>query len=229
MNRVLTFGGVPVLLAGLLAALTVGTPAACGDDLDDALLKDLDNELLEGLDDIPLPDPPRPNDADDQPATQLQQNVDGEDIGTPAESPLARIGSRMRLVEQRIAQEDTSTETRDMQKRIVADLALLIEQMKQQCSNCKKSKPGGGAAKAGAGEGAKQASSRPAGDSEDRVGKSEAETARLEETKKMLDEVWGHLPPRLREQLQNSDGIRFLPKYERLIEQFYRRLSEEKR
>jgi hypothetical protein len=42
-----------------------------------------------------------------------------------------------------------------------------------------------------------------------------------------LRHVWGHLPDKTREQLQAPSSEQFLPKYQRLIEQFYQRLAEE--
>jgi hypothetical protein len=44
----------------------------------------------------------------------------------------------------------------------------------------------------------------------------------------MLKRVWGHLPPRLREQLSSGMAEEFLPKYEKLIEEYYQRLVEER-
>ena len=43
----------------------------------------------------------------------------------------------------------------------------------------------------------------------------------------MLKEVWGHLPARVREQMQNSASEQFLSKYEELIEKYYERLTED--
>ena len=42
----------------------------------------------------------------------------------------------------------------------------------------------------------------------------------------MMKRVWGHLPARNREQMQSSISEEFLPKYERLIGQYYSRLAE---
>lgn len=45
--------------------------------------------------------------------------------------------------------------------------------------------------------------------------------------KKLEIDVWGHLPPHLRDQLLNTYGERMLPKYEQLVKQFYEALSEQ--
>jgi hypothetical protein len=54
--------------------------------------------------------------------------------------------------------------------------------------------------------------------------KAAAEAARK---KKLEIDVWGHLPPHLRDQLLNTYGERMLPKYEQLVKQFYEALSEQ--
>ena len=43
-----------------------------------------------------------------------------------------------------------------------------------------------------------------------------------------MGEVWGHLPERYRRHVQNAGAIEFLPQYRKLIEDYYRRLSEER-
>jgi hypothetical protein len=43
----------------------------------------------------------------------------------------------------------------------------------------------------------------------------------------LLRQVWGHLPPKIRDQMQSGLIEEFLPKYERLIEEYYSRLAEE--
>lgn len=48
-----------------------------------------------------------------------------------------------------------------------------------------------------------------------------------ERRKKLETDVWGHLPPALREQLLNTYGGRTLPKYEELVKQFYESLTEQ--
>ena len=57
---------------------------------------------------------------------------------------------------------------------------------------------------------------------------SERKAAEEEARKKKLEmDVWGHLPPHMREQLLNTYGERKLLKYEQLVKQFYESLSEQ--
>ena len=44
-----------------------------------------------------------------------------------------------------------------------------------------------------------------------------------------MKDTWGHLPPRDREQMLQNTPDKFLPKYELLIEQYYKRLAEDPR
>ena len=44
----------------------------------------------------------------------------------------------------------------------------------------------------------------------------------------LLRRMWGHLPDKVRDQMQASLSEQFLPKYERLIEEYYKRLAEER-
>lgn len=43
----------------------------------------------------------------------------------------------------------------------------------------------------------------------------------------MLQNVWGHLPTRARESLRQVSAVKFHPKYENLIKEYFRRLAEE--
>lgn len=42
----------------------------------------------------------------------------------------------------------------------------------------------------------------------------------------MLRELWGHLPEHERQQVINSTIEKFVPKYESLIKEYFKRLSE---
>jgi hypothetical protein len=209
--------------------------------LDDLLLDDLDNDLPDGLDANPskagsdaVPDA-RAGSTSDLDDELLRQLGEGEDLGEETLDPLLLISRRMRAVEDLIEGSNTSQPTQRLQKQIVEDLDLLIEQMKKQCSGAPgggdgKKKPGGkpgSGSKAGTGE--NKGESRPAKDSTARAGKDADTRTELDRMKQMLKEVWGHLPPKIREQVQSGQPEEFLPKYERLIEDYYTRLAEEKR
>jgi hypothetical protein len=202
--------------------------------LDDLLLDDLKNPLLEGLD-LPAAKPmaePAGAGADSPPLDQVGR---GEDLGAESSDPFLVIGRQMRTAEELIGRRDASTVTRRIQQQIVEDIERLIEQMNKQCAGAqgasshqsanadKQAKPGG---KAGSGE--HPGTSKPARDSETQVGQRDSSDARLTQMMETLTQVWGHLPARVREQMQSGMAEEFLPKYEQLIEQYYRRLADER-
>ncbi|MCA9220176.1 MAG: hypothetical protein KDA71_07590 [Planctomycetales bacterium] len=205
------------------------------DDLDDSLFGDLGIPATSG-DKTPASDAVESNpvktDPDDVSTDDaLRRDLPvGEDIGQESDAnPLAEIALRMKQVERRIGNRETSSRLQAMQQDIVAELDRLIQQMQQQ--------PSGGQSKSSPSSGSQQSSSQssvsgaqeskqPATNSAPRLGKADGESADLAEMQKMLDEVWGHLPARVREQMQNATVEQFLPKYERLIEEYYKRLAE---
>jgi hypothetical protein len=225
--------------AGVMAAepapdgSDAGSKPAAG-SLDQLLLDDLDNRLLEGLD-FPSAKPMDDPDGSKPEVPPLDQLGWGEDLGSESSDPFLVIGRQMRTAEELIGRRDTSEATRRVQRQIVEDLERLIEQMNKQCGGQqgtssqkssrgeKQPKPGG---KTGSGE--HPGTSKPARDSETQVGQRESDDERLFRMRETLAEVWGHLPARVREQMQSGMAEEFLPKYERLIEQYYQRLAEER-
>lgn len=63
-------------------------------------------------------------------------------------------------------------------------------------------------------------------DSQMLEGKSVAVTAQASQDQ-LMQSAWGSLPVDARQQMQSARPERFLPKYEQLIEEYFRRLSEE--
>lgn len=63
--------------------------------------------------------------------------------------------------------------------------------------------------------------------SEERTDSERKAATEAARKKKLEIDVWGHLPPHLRDQLLNTYGERMLPKYEQLVKQFYEALSEQ--
>lgn len=233
-----TMGGLGVVIA----QDKPGQPAS----LDDQLLDDLNSELLPAAQPAPagdkqnttLPPATKPTDPanDEQLLDQLGQ---GEDIELgPPKNPLARIGERMRAAETLISKRDTSARTQELQQQIVRDLDLLLQQTKQQCQGgqCSPSAPKSGQPKPSPSNSAAKSKpsgdgepgNKPAQDSTDRLGKAgENKSDDAATMDQLVKEVWGHLPEKVRGQMQNVGVEQFLPKYERLIEEYYKRLAEE--
>lgn len=242
-NLVLRLLGVCLLC--VLAWLNVlATPAAAADDPQpaaeppaaDAGLDSLDSALLKDLEvpsRPPIPAAKPPVAAPDLPLPE--QEGAGEDLGQPAADPLATIGQRMRLAERLISRQETSQKTQQVQEQVIAELERLIEETKKQCQGGQGSpkaapKPGakpGGKGRAGGGDNA--AANRPAKESAERTDSKTPGSEQLARFEQMVKQVWGHLPPKIRDQMQSGAIEEFLPKYERLIEEYYSRLAEEGR
>jgi hypothetical protein len=190
--------------------------------LDRQLLEGLDRELLEGL---PQPASPPARDR-----SQPQTPPTGEDLGPPggSQNPLANIAAQMRAVERRMAGGDTSPQTQAEQKQILAALATLLEQAKKQGSGGQP-KPGkGGQGSGQTGEGSGNPMPGAVTDSTNRIERGTKDAAETADVRDLLSRIWGHLPDKVRDQMQASLSEQFLPKYERLIEEYYKRLAEER-
>jgi hypothetical protein len=206
-------------------------PSREAPSLDKQLLDDLDKELFEGLPPL-APTGPKPGDAppaSDRPNVNPPAGID--DAGTTLEFspalPLARIGQQMRDVQNRIAGRDTSAQTQEAQRAIAAELAALIEEARQQCAACKQGGSGSGQGSLAGTSG--QPVPAPPRDSTDRIEQGTKEAVETAEVHDLLRRFWGHLPDKLRDEMQSSLSEQFLPKYETLIEDYYRRLAEDPR
>jgi len=226
---------IHLIISSFVLATVVALPYStrADDGLDSDLLEDLDSDLLEGLDDIPE----LSGDGDSATEDNANSAEESTDSGEPVSSdPLTRVSERMRQVEIRIADQNTATETQQIQKKIISELDILIAQMEKQCQQSSggkpKSKPKPNQQKKpepkpNQGEATQQASDDPASESTDRVQSAEDIQTKMEELEVLVKKVWGHLPPRVREQMQNAESERILPQYESLIEAYYQRLAED--
>lgn len=202
--------------------------------------KSLDQQLLDDLKPAPAKTKPAERPAGtkaDQPQAKdklddaLRRDLEGEDLGQEKkeEHPLKKLGREMLEVKQRIEAKDTAAGTQRMQKEIADELAKLIEQAKKQPQGNKsqsgnQSKPKSGSTQSGAEGGSPQA--KPGQESTQRLEQGEQTQTQMNEVKEALRRIWGHLPEKEREEMIGALGEQFLPKYERLIEDFYKRLAE---
>src|SRR5262249_19516129 len=138
-------------------------------------------------------------------------------------NPLANLAERMRGVQNRIARRDTSPETQSEQTQILSALDALLEGASQ---SRQKGGGKGGGTQPGAGSGAETAG--PPRDSTNRIERGEKQPTESVDAKDVLRRIWGHLPDKLRDEMQASFSEQFLPKYQRLIEEYYQRLAEER-
>lgn len=193
-------------------------PCAADDGLDD---------LFDGL---PPAEKTEKKPAKTEPKTAATEDLlPGEDIelgGT--QDPFARIATKMQRSQQALKAGNSAEPTQDLQEEILFDLDALLKNMEKKCKGGNCNKPGTGSKSGSSSAGAKP-SQKPATDSTARLGES-GKTAGADEkssAEEALRAVWGHLPPKLREAMENVKADEFLPKYDRLIEEFYRRLAEQ--
>ena len=194
-------------LIACCALLVLPGIAAADDDLTRDLLGDLESDLLKDL--------------------EATSNPAGEDLGAPSEqdNPLVKIMERMRRIEQRIAETDAAAGTQRIQTDVLTDLSSLIRLLQSQQSQRKRGGKPSGDAKAGD-TAAGKPSDKPSADSTDRLDKATNKKADRLAPDQLVKEVWGHLPPQVVEQMTRQSIDKFLPKYEQLIEDYFRRLAE---
>ncbi|HEX4132595.1 MAG TPA: hypothetical protein VHZ24_21360 [Pirellulales bacterium] len=181
----------------------------------------LDDELLKGLE---------------------QEKPPAEEAAAAGESdnPLSELNRLMREVEQRMRAGRADEETITLHREIVRKLDELIkqaEQSQQQSSSSNSAgrpKPQGTQPrpqqqpKSSAGQTAAQKpSEKPASDSSEKLTKRKPQQADMAQVREMLKDIWGELPPRLRQQMMQSSVEKFVPKYELLIEDYFKTLADE--
>ncbi len=170
----------------------------------------------------------------------LNQRLQWE-LGSAAEkendNPLLNIAQNMFQVQERIVQSDAGPATLNLQKQIVADLDLLIDQAKKSCGQCSSSssnprqsaqKPGGSPPKPGAKAGQKPGN-KPAAASSSRSPDGQSRKPDMDEMRSLINNLWGELPPHVRDQMLQTPVEEFIPKYQDLIEDYFRDLSNEKK
>ena len=233
---------IALITAPALIADTRATEAAGTESLGDQLLDDLAPEMRQPP--AAVPPKPRanilaPNDhfAPD-PENRAHPRFDdlGEDIGQPSGPlSLARVRQEMQRAETLLADPRGVSDARLVQKQVVAQLDKLIEELSKQCQACQQ---GGQSPQPNAGQRSQPKPGKPtsamargntaARDSTDRLDQASAQPVDKGDMDELVKNLWGHLPERSREQMMQSFSDEFLPKYELEIEEYYRRLSEEK-
>jgi hypothetical protein len=159
--------------------------------------------------------------------------------GTAADDdPLVRLNRQMRQASDRIRSARSDEETQKLQQKIVRELDELIKQAQQQQQQKQKSKSSSSSSSKTAsrekiqqpqqqsGRPGNKPSNQPAKDSNEQLTRQEAERPDMAKMQDLLKDIWGELPPRLRQQMMQSSTEKFLPKYELLIEKYFRTLAD---
>ena len=153
-------------------------------------------------------------------------------------NPLEAVIRRMRSAGKRIGQQEIGPETRDLQQQVVRDLQTLIDQVRNGQARQNRSPQSSSAAKPRPSAGHKRpqsAAQSAAGGGKSRNGKSRQSTNRQQATtapdhrilerRMLVKELWGHLPPALRQRLLNIEGATPLPQYEQLVRRYFESLA----
>ena len=141
-----------------------------------------------------------------------------------ASGPMGGIVKEMRDVEERLGKPDTGEDTQSKQKEIVKRLETLIQQIRQS---------GSGSGKAS--KEIRQAGVKPGDQPGDQPG-ANASGAPMSKPAKPTDkhavaggkDAWGHLPPELRQELDNLFKEDALPAAQELIRRYYLSVSRKK-
>lgn len=169
---------------------------------------------------------------------------------------LDRILNNVSKARDSLKEPATQPEARPLQRQVVTDLQALIDMLKQNQSSPPPGGSGGSQSNSQSqnsktnqqqkqksseqdSEAEKQKSKSQsqadseeqrerdkAEGSEERHGEAKAAERRAQRQQRLENDIWGHLPPKLRDQLLNTYGERMLPQYEEFVRKFYEALSE---
>ena len=166
-------------------------------------------EILQLLDDTPTelgtPDPSRA----------------GEDIAGRAGSPLLEVAQQMNQAQQLLNRQQTAQPTQRLQQDILRQLDALIATAEQQAQKS-------GEPRAGQDHGSTNRETSGAGTSPTGTtgGSSTATATQSQPDDEWITRIWGHLPDQMRQRIRSPLHEEFLPSYEQLIQEYYRRLAE---
>jgi hypothetical protein len=219
----------------LLSGMTVAAKENLQPEFDQSLFDELADDLFS---DLIAPPPQAEKTEPNESGMPLQ--FGGEDIADGARrNPLHEVAKEMTQVQAQLTDLDTSIETQRLQSKIVSDIDGLIRQLagqRQQTQTRRSQSPANSpatptpnSASSDTGQSGNASSSSTTGNSDDLEGAEGAEAAEQAERDRLLEQAWGHLPAAVQQQMRSSRPEKFLPKYSRLIEEYFKRLSEEER
>jgi len=245
---------VGAVIAAGIVAWGAAAPARAADPPPDKAADTLDDELLKGLGGEkparkpaadPQPSQPAGSDLDDELLKGLggekkpQPKPDAKPGEKPAagDDPIAKVTEEMRAAQELMRRTRRDEALRPKQEEIVRQLDDLIKQIKQRqqqqqssSSSSQQQQP-----QAQARQQVKQpgqpgqspaTQDAPARDSSDELRRRDPSKVDMAKMQEMLKDIWGQLPPRIREQMLQSGAEKFLPEYELLIEQYFKTLAE---
>lgn len=198
-----------ILASGLLVACTLTVTAAAEED------RGLEQRLLDALLNKEKPAAAEPTEVARRIVKQMEQSA-------------GRLDDR-----------NCDAETLKLQKQLVSDLEQLTKQLRQTAPDLPSrqqqpagkqleptdSEPQNGSTQPSQGEGGGR-TNQPADRSTERVDPNSAEQAKQQHRRSLVKDIWGHLPPAVRQKMLNAYDEQTLPRYSDLIRRYYEALAE---
>jgi len=182
---------------------------------------------------------PPPADPPGETTEDLRERLQRE-LGSAAvsedENRMLEVARKMRQVERFIAGNDSGPNTRRLQKQIVSDLELMIEEFRRRSQQGRSGagaeqkmavRPAPGQPQQG-GTGRHPSDQPPSGGTPRPEDDGPPHPANKEMVREVITKLWGELPQHEAEQMMQMLSDEYLPKYRREIEAYFRRLSEGK-
>lgn len=149
----------------------------------------------------------------------------GEDIGEdsdPIRNRLESIRQKMATVQELLIQKKTSSRNRELQTKIIEELKLFSTDKQKQSKKPKNGNQKENPAKKGDTAATGSNSTKQA--DPDKATESQADDPQIRDR---IDQIWGHLPERLRDSELSIRADRFLPKYRDLLKEYFKSLAKE--
>jgi hypothetical protein len=192
----------------------------------------------------PLAAAPKPAEDDDVPVAEGP--AEAKKAAEEEIDRLERAIDGMRTAQKRIDASDTSSRTQKIQEQVVSDLeellALLKKQMSRQSSmqqspnqrpdnqkNQRQKMEKGRSDPQNSDSQGNRRNDDKSTESQERTDAARAKAAEDARRAQMIKDVWGHLPPHLREAIRNALRDNYLPKYDDLVKKYYEALAEKNR
>ena len=174
---------------------------------------------------------PRELDAEDlsrQPMRELAPAGAAEE-----EEPLAAVAREMREAQRRIARSESGRRTQAVQQQVVAELDRLVQQARTPGSESQAQPRTASTTERGPivqppppqPPGAKSASPRGGSAGKRSAAGPPPQAAGMAKIRGLLENVWGELPHKQREQMLQTPVEEFLPEYESMLEDYFQRLA----
>ena len=154
------------------------------------------------------------------------QPNEGEEGSEPSNPKMKQLVEKMRDVEKRLSRPDTGQETRGKQKEIVDSIDQIIEQARQMAQQQQQQRQRRRDQQKGQEMAQNQEpGEQPGAQQQQGVG---PQTPQKPAGKSRLDgkDVWGHLPPELRDVMRNVFREESLPSREELVRRYYLSVSK---